>query len=190
VLTVTKLGGRRGKVIGIASTERDITERKRRENALRESNDYLENLIKPRQRPDHRLGSAILHHPIQPRIRVLAGRGADTVIGKSLEDSFSASLVESSMALVKKATGGERWETVEISILHLDGSIRTVLWNSATVFAPDGKTPVATIAQGHDITERKEAEQALRASEERYRTTMMSVGDGVIATDTGGCVSS
>jgi len=36
-----------------------------------------------------------------------------------------------------------------------------VLWNSATLYADDGATPVATIAQGQDITERKRAEQAL-----------------------------
>jgi PAS domain S-box-containing protein len=36
--------------------------------------------------------------------------------------------------------------------LHKDGSILTLLWNSATLFSSDGKTPLATIAQGHDIT--------------------------------------
>ena len=40
-----------------------------------------------------------------------------------------------------------------------------------------------------DITEKKREEEALHQSEERYRTTMMSVGDGVIATDTEGRVA-
>ena len=83
------------------------------------------------------------------------------------------------MALIKKTTGGERWETVEISILHRDGSVRTVLWNSATVFAADGRTPVATIAQGQDITERKQAELALRDSEERFRATFEQAAVGI-----------
>jgi PAS domain S-box-containing protein len=52
----------------------------------------------------------------------------------------------------------------------------------------DGKTLIATIAQGHDITKRKKVEEELRGNKERYRTTMMSVGDGVIATDTEGRV--
>ena len=36
------------------------------------------------------------------------------------------------------------------------------LWNSATLYASDGKTVVATIAQGQDITERKKSEEELR----------------------------
>jgi signal transduction histidine kinase len=54
---------------------------------------------------------------------------------------------------------GQRWEAVEIPIHHVDGSIRTVLWNSATIFETNGKTPTATIAQGQDITDRKKIEQ-------------------------------
>jgi light-regulated signal transduction histidine kinase (bacteriophytochrome) len=44
---------------------------------------------------------------------------------------------------------------------RLEGSVRIVLWNSATLFATDGTTPVATIAQGQDITERKRAEDQM-----------------------------
>jgi PAS domain S-box-containing protein len=39
-----------------------------------------------------------------------------------------------------------------------------------------------------DLTERKRVEQALRASESRYRTTLQSIGDAVIATDEQGRV--
>jgi PAS domain S-box-containing protein len=38
----------------------------------------------------------------------------------------------------------------------------------------------------NDITERKKAEEALRASEQRWATTLASIGDAVIATDTSG----
>jgi PAS domain S-box-containing protein len=156
-MTVTKLMDEAGKPVGVASTERDITERKRTENALRESNDYLENLINHANAPiivwDPQFRITRFNHAFE----FLTGRRADEVIGKSLELLFPPASVEGSMALFKKTTGGERWETVEISILHLDGSIRTVLWNSATLFTADGQTPVATIAQGLDITERIQA---------------------------------
>jgi C4-dicarboxylate-specific signal transduction histidine kinase len=35
------------------------------------------------------------------------------------------------------------------------------LWNSATLFTLDGQAPIATIAQGYDITQRKQTEEAL-----------------------------
>jgi PAS domain S-box-containing protein len=147
-----------------------IVKRKRAEEALRETNDYLENLF------NHAKAPIIVWDP-QFRItrfnrafESLTGRKADTVIGKPLELLFPPGLVERLMDLIRRTSEGERWETVEIPILHLDGSVRTVLWNSATLLAPDGKTPAATIAQGQDITERKRAEEALRESEEKYRT--------------------
>jgi len=51
-------------------------------------------------------------------------------------------------------------ETVEIPILTKEGNIRTVIWNSANVRDPDGRT-ISTIAQGTDITDRKRALDAL-----------------------------
>lgn len=45
------------------------------------------------------------------------------------------------------------------------------------------------IEQQIDITERKEAEEALRESEENLKITLQSIGDGVIATDTRGHIT-
>ena len=89
----------------------------------------------------------------------LTGRRADQVLGESLEILFPPALVESSMERIKETLSGKRLESAEIHILAIDGSERTVLWNSAAIFGPDGKTVAATIAQGQDITERKQREE-------------------------------
>jgi tRNA/tmRNA/rRNA uracil-C5-methylase (TrmA/RlmC/RlmD family) len=50
---------------------------------------------------------------------------------------------------------------MEIPIKHKNGDIRIALWNSANIYAQNGQTLLATIAQGVDITERKQAEKRI-----------------------------
>jgi PAS domain S-box-containing protein len=162
---------------------RDITERKRVEEALRETNQYLDNLFNYANAPiivwDLQFRITRFNHAFE----LLTGRIAHDVIGKPLKILFPTNQVDISMALIKKTLSGERWETVEIGILHVDGSVRKVLWNSATIFASDGKTPVAIIAQGHDITERKLAEEKLREAEGRFRIAAETSNDVVYEWD-------
>ncbi len=140
----------------------DITNRKRTEGTLRETNAYLENLINYANAPiivwDAHFRITRFNHAFEH----ITGRTEAEVIGHSLELLFPPNLAGETMAQIHKTLTGERWETVEIEILHRDNSIRTVLWNSATIFATDGKTPIATIAQGQDITGRKQTEEKLR----------------------------
>ncbi|MRR14572.1 PAS domain S-box protein, partial [archaeon] len=71
---------------------------------------------------------------------------------------------------------------MKIPILRKDGDVRTVLWNSATIYDQGGMKVMATIAQGQDITERKEAE-----SQVTFQASLLNqVRNAVIATDLDG----
>jgi len=79
---------------------------------------------------------------------------------------FPKEKIDKSMELIKDTSLGERWESVEIDIENIDGSFKTVLWNSANIYDTHDKL-IATIAQGNDITERKIIEnEILKAKEE------------------------
>ncbi|MDM8005245.1 MAG: PAS domain S-box protein [Phycisphaerae bacterium] len=140
----------------------DITERKQAEVQLRETRDYLENLLNYANAPiivwDREFRITRFNHAFER----LTGLTADGVIGRPLDILFPADRRTEAMAHIRRTQAGERWEVVEIPIRHVDGTVRTVLWNSATLFADDGKTVVATIAQGQDITARIRAEERLR----------------------------
>ena len=58
-----------------------------------------------------------------------------------------------------------------------------MLWNSATLYAADGKTVIATIAQGQDITERKEAEEREKQAAQEWQTTFDAIVDMVSIQD-------
>jgi PAS domain S-box-containing protein len=155
----------------------DVTEQKRAQESLRkaraeleirvqertrelsETRDYLDNLFNYANAP------IIVWNPdfeitrFNHAFERLTGRIADEVLGGKLDILFPDDSHDESMQHIRAATSGERWEVVEIPIKHKDGTIRILLWNSANLYAQDGKTVIATIAQGQDITERKKAEQ-------------------------------
>jgi PAS domain S-box-containing protein len=145
----------------------DITERKRAEEALQETSDYLENLITYANAPIIVWDSFFIIKKFNKAFERLTGLAAEEVIGKELNILFPDNSRRQSLDHIMGTQKGERWESVEIPIAHADGGVRTVLWNSATLYKPDGNTVLATIAQGQDITERKRADEALQRYAER-----------------------
>jgi PAS domain S-box-containing protein len=136
----------------------DVTQHKKAEESLRETRDYLENLFNYANAPiivwNPELEITRFNHAFEQ----LTGRREKEVMGKKLEILFPEDSQAATMKLIHRTAPGKHWDLVEIPIQHVGGSVRTVLWNSATLFASDNKTPIATIAQGMDITERKKAE--------------------------------
>jgi len=139
-----------------------VGRRKRLNEELRETRDYLENLLNYANAPIIVWGPEFKITRFNRAFERLTGRSADKVIGKRLEVLFPEDAREESMDHIRRTMKGERWEAVEIPILRADGTVRIALWNSANLYAADGKEVVATIAQGQDITERKQAEEELK----------------------------
>jgi PAS domain S-box-containing protein len=147
----------------------NITERKRAEEALRETKDYLENLLNYANAPIIVWDDKYRITQFNKAFERLSGRNVAEVIGKEVDILFPAASKSQSLEYIQKASRGDRWEVVEIDIQHIDNSIHTLLWNSAAIYSPDRNLVVATIAQGQDITTRKQAEKALKESEIRLR---------------------
>jgi len=154
---------------GVAIAYGDITERRRAEQALRETHDYLDNLLTYANAPIIVWDPDFRITRFNAAFERLTGRKADDVCGKSLDLLFPQDRKEEALEHIRRAVAGERWEVVDIPIQHVDRSVRTVLWNSATLYAADGTTVVATIAQGQDITTLKQAQQALQSYADRLQ---------------------
>ena len=150
-----------GNISGVVLVFRDITERKQAEEALRETKDYLENLIDYANAPIIVWDTSLNITRFNRAFERLTGLEAQDVLGRSLEVLFPERTREASLAYIRRTQSGERWDAVEIPILRTDGSVRTVLWNSANINDKEGTAIVATIAQGQDITDRKQMEMEL-----------------------------
>ncbi len=164
-------------VIGFVSEKQNKGEKK-----LRETRDYLDSLIRYANAPIivwNREGKISLFNTAFER---LTGYRADEVIGKPLDILFGEATKKESLHKIEQTLKGQRWEEVEIPVRG-QGEERILLWNSANIYAPDGQTLMATIAQGQDITERKAAEGALAASKAYTESIIQNFLDTLIVVD-------
>ncbi len=139
----------------------DITYLKKAEEELRKTRNFLANLF------DHANSPIVVWDPsfritrFNHAFERLTGYKAEEVIGRKLDILFPEGCRSMSFCRMECALGGEHRESTEIPTLCKDGDTRIVLWNLANIYAEDGKTLVAVMAQGTDITERKKAEEQL-----------------------------
>jgi PAS domain S-box-containing protein len=160
---------------------KDITERKRAAEALRESENRYRNLIM--HSPD-----AIMIN-LQERVilvnnecmRLFGARSADDLIGKSPYDLFHPGFHEQIRERIHRGRDlGEPVPLMEEKIIRLDGGIVDVEVLAAPF--PSGATNAIHVIL-RDITERKRVEEALRDTETRYRLLFEHSPDGIVIID-------
>jgi PAS domain S-box-containing protein len=146
---------------------RDITERKRAEEALQESEAKFRRVFETAR--------DFLYITAMDGKIIDVNESASTVSGYSLDELKKMNILalyadpDERQALVKKIMEQGFVENFEIKGRKKDGTIAETLITSIAIKDKDGN---AAGFQGSikDITERKRAEEALRESEERYRT--------------------
>ncbi len=172
---------------------RDITERKQAEHALRESEERYRQIA--RCVPD-----LVWTMDLSGRftyVNSAVERNYDYTVEEFLKLSFHDTCTPEAAAkhaasleerLTKAATPRYDPNTVATFLseeLRKDGSAFWAEVSAALLWSDDGK-PVGVIGITRDITERKQAEEALRESEERYRQIARCVPDLIWTMDLSG----
>jgi PAS domain S-box-containing protein len=182
VLT-TKLPWRdkKGNIIGLFGISKEITDRKRAEEALRESEEKFRTVSE--QSPNmifiNKMGKV-----------VYANKVCEEIMGYKRDEFYSSDFdflcliapesVDKIQSAFKRHMNGKEVDPFEYAIVskegkRIDAIITTKLMNY------EGERAILGIVT--DISERKEVEQALRESEESYRYLVENANDIIFKTD-------
>jgi PAS domain S-box len=162
-----------GEIVAIYN---DVTGQKRAEDQVRETKEYLENLIRNAGAPIITWNLDFKITEFNHAFELLTGLKRDDVLGQPLNFLFPEETSETSMDMIRWTARGGQWNAVEIPIRGVSGDTRIVLWNSTALKNNEGAT-IAILAQGQDITDRKTAEEALQKSEQTYRNLVEHISD-------------
>lgn len=175
-----------GRVREYQAVGRDITERKAMEEALRETRDHLQTLIQASP-----LAIIALDRDFRVRIWNTAaaeifGWTPEECLGRLLPPIPADEWPGGRLAQPEAWSGGLP-EPRELRCLRKDGSsVDLNLWVAALRDADGGMAGELWILA--DITQRKQAEAALRDSEEKYRALLDHAGDAIFLADTSGVI--
>jgi PAS domain S-box-containing protein len=175
-----------GTIIGIVGIGRDITKKKEAEEALLESEQRYRDIIE--QTAD---GIYILDADTRKIVQAnnafsrLLGYSAEEVLGISVYD-FVAASKESIDTRIGRITLNRETIAGERLYRKKSGEIFSV-WASVNTIKFNGQPAICTMV--HDISEQKNREEEIRASEERFRLISEYVADCIILiTSTGECL--
>lgn len=162
-----------GEIEGIWGIARDISKRKETEKVLHETNEYLESLFNYANAPIVVWDNNMVITRFNKAFEKLSMYASNEVVGRKIDILFSPESKTHSIEYIMQAISGKHLSTIEIEIMRKDGQKRLVLWNSANVFDMHKEKVIATIAQGHDITDRKKAEDEVRLLNEKLEAKVL-----------------
>jgi PAS domain S-box-containing protein len=170
------------KAVGIISLTRDITERKRTEEVLKESEKKYRDLYDFLPIPVYEMDfEAKMTSANRAVFETFRGTEEDFKKDSNAWQLLSPEDIDKSMKNIERLLKGEQVGGTEYTLKRLDGSIFPALVISSLIY--DKGKPVGLRGAIVDITERKKAEEKLRENEERYRALFDRSLDLVYITD-------
>lgn len=176
------LRDKEGNIIGVLGTSEDITELKWAEDMLQDQKECLANIIEG-------TNVGTWEWNVQTGETIFNERWAE-IIGYKLEELSPVSIdtwikythpddLKASDEMLRKHFNGERaYYDCECRMKHKDRHWVWILDRGKVISWTDDGKPLWMYGTHTDITERKQAEKALRKSEKKYRTLLKTTSEG------------
>ncbi len=177
---------RTGKPYALQGIARDITDKKRAEKALRESEEKFRILA------ETNTAAIVIFQGekfcyVNPATEVLTGCSKEELLKKNFGDFIHPEFRQLIKEREFMRQQGEKVDPIsEFKIITKSGEPRWVT-TTGGIIEFNGKP--ATIGAAFDITERKQVEEALSQSEERFRSFLNNIDDIAYTIDTQGVVT-
>ena len=154
---------REGKIVGAIESIRDITEWRKAEDIIRESEDRYRNVVEDQTEFISRFSPEGTHVFVNDAYCRYFGLKRDEILGHRFRPKIPAGDKERLRLFFASLTPENPVDTIEHRIIMPDGSIRWQRWTDRAIFDPSG-TVIEYQSVGQDITDYKLAEEALRNS--------------------------
>jgi len=170
--TISPVTAADGRLCNYLAVNIDITERRRAEEALRASEQRFRAIVETSREMIWSMDTSSTLTYANPAVERVVGHDGESLIGKDcrwLLHPEDAAKYDDTFG--KALAAGRGWRKAVARWRHADGTYRYVE-SSGVPMVDDSGTIVGFSGSAQDITERVEAEKALRASEERLRTLL------------------
>jgi len=176
-----------GEVLGVEGVFKDIRERKKMENELRESEERYRTLIETTRDLIYTTDRKGFLTYLNPTLERVLGYARYEWSGKSFAQIVAPECIDVVKDIFRKAIKGESIPVYETDLVRKDGTRLSVEFNVTTLLDIEGK-PVGRYGIGRDIAERKQAQEALRDAHRRLDEIIEFLPDATFVIDADGKV--
>ena len=171
----------------VANSLAGTIERKRAEEALKESENKYRLLADNVHDVIFVLDMNLNYTYVSPSVKILRGYEPEEVLKQSPAETLTPSSMDLAMKTLSDVMELEKIKhreinesrTLQLEMRRKDG---TTVWTEVkfSFIRDENQQPVGILGVTRDITERKQAEDALRQSEEKYRTILEDIQEGYV----------
>jgi len=165
-----------GEIMGVAIFAQDISERKRAEVAIRESQERLSTILKTTNQGFWLVDNDTVTLDVNDAMCEILDRTKEDIIGRKIYEFID----EENRAKVREQEGmrsESKRSLYEVSLMRSDGKRVPCLVNASPLLDGDGDK-IGSFGMFTDITERKMAEEVISESRERLDTILKTTAQG------------